>query len=895
MGQLAFINAGNANHVNPNAAAGSRIAQIISTLVTTDSNAGDDSGGDLQFWTKPEAGLPAERMRILSDGKVGIGTTEPERPLHVIGGIHLNNASVLSWDAADGNLRNTMYVDSGDDLIIGDTNFDDIYFSTGQKTKTVVIKQTTGNVGIGTDAPEAALTVAGPDYTHAIFRTNQSTASQRAGGGFSSVGHATAASRFARLFLDADGGNFSGADYFTIEKFGGGHDNPGGEVKLMNYSDADMSFWVNTSIRAMTIREGGNVGIGIAAPESIFHVYGTSWGQVLLQAGAVNVAWDTLLLKGLGSGAGNVAANADAVLALGDYTGPASASLITTGRVGIGTTNPTYLLHVKGAGGDVQVTSTTATNRAGFQSANAGGTSYFYKESSVGGGTLAGTAAYATVVGELGAYPLQLGTNNAVRMTIDSAGDTTFTGDLAVAGSKFALGGGSASRKYIWHGYGFDNAPSYYTIGTIDLSSVNYYGGLLEGTITCGRGHQNSPTYKFRFKFYKTTGVATGFLTVWSSSGSGSLNVYVDDSTEKIFKFVVFNNGFNAVGLTYDITYTAGASSLLSDTYVSFITAVSGNEGSASAPSGYSIITKTFQNADNHNDGYVGIGTNAPIGALNVRGADQTKQLVISNSTYESGTYDNETGLWFKGNFSSGDERAKAAIFLKGKADYGVGDLVFAIDGGADNNNAALADEKMRITSDGKVGIGTTGPSTPLHVWSTSWPQFRVSYNSSLYFTLDHAATLNVYGNDWYVRLNSSEKFRIKQDGKIGIGTNNPLSLLTLHQAAGANIRFSNPTTGRYFIVGEGVGAPDKFSFRGNSYRSTDTLTVDFANNRVGVNNIAPATTLDVTGVTTARDYIALGASAINGSLTWLTSSPARLILFGASRQEIIAWIKRSL
>ena len=83
---------------------------------------------------------------------------------------------------------------------------------------------------------------------------------------------------------------------------------------------------------------------------------------------------------------------------------------------------------------------------------------------------------------------------------------------------------------------------------------------------------------------------------------------------------------------------------------------------------------------------------------------------------------------------------------------------------------------------------------------------------------------------------------------RLGIGTNNPLNILTLHQAAGANIRFQNATTGRYFIVGEGVGANDKFSFRGNSYRSTDTLTVDFANNRVGVNNISPSKTLDVHG-----------------------------------------------
>ena len=97
------------------------------------------------------------RAVIDSSGYVGIGTTSPERALHVVGGIHMPNASVISFDQADGTLRNAIYVDSGDDMIIGDTNFDDIYFSTGQKTKTVVIKQTTGNVGIGDTSPEAPL------------------------------------------------------------------------------------------------------------------------------------------------------------------------------------------------------------------------------------------------------------------------------------------------------------------------------------------------------------------------------------------------------------------------------------------------------------------------------------------------------------------------------------------------------------------------------------------------------------------------------------------------------------------------------------------------------------------------------------------------------------------
>ena len=150
---------------------GTSYPEIKFTNSTTGSAAGDGSliqgnGNNLNIHNR-EAGVISlatsntERMRIDASGNVGIGTTAPERALHVVGGIHMPNANVLSWDAADGTLRNTMYVDSGDDLIIGDTNFDDIYFSTGQKTKTVVIKQTTGNVGIGTITPGYTLEVAG--------------------------------------------------------------------------------------------------------------------------------------------------------------------------------------------------------------------------------------------------------------------------------------------------------------------------------------------------------------------------------------------------------------------------------------------------------------------------------------------------------------------------------------------------------------------------------------------------------------------------------------------------------------------------------------------------------------------------------------------------------------
>ena len=90
-------------------------------------------------------------------------------------------------------------------------------------------------------------------------------------------------------------------------------------------------------------------------------------------------------------------------------------------------------------------------------------------------------------------------------------------------------------------------------------------------------------------------------------------------------------------------------------------------------------------------------------------------------------------------------------------------------------------------------------------------------------------------------------------EGKVGIGTSTPQALFNLSQADGANIRFDNTTTAKFFTIGEGVGTNGVFSFRGNSYQSTDTMSVDFVNDRVGVGTISPDYKLEVAGNITAK------------------------------------------
>jgi hypothetical protein len=78
VGKVNFANRNNSNTVNPGSANYPAVAGIEAQLETTDSNAHDDSGGHLVFKTKPEAGLIAERVRIDSSGRVGIGVSPSE-------------------------------------------------------------------------------------------------------------------------------------------------------------------------------------------------------------------------------------------------------------------------------------------------------------------------------------------------------------------------------------------------------------------------------------------------------------------------------------------------------------------------------------------------------------------------------------------------------------------------------------------------------------------------------------------------------------------------------------------------------------------------------------------------------------------------------------------------
>ena len=121
--------------------------------------------------------------------------------------------------------------------------------------------------------------------------------------------------------------------------------------------------------------------------------------------------------------------------------------------------------------------------------------------------------------------------------------------------------------------------------------------------------------------------------------------------------------------------------------------------------------------------------------------------------------------------------------------------------------------ERMRITSSGNVGIGTTNPSQILHLYKSSYPVLTIqssSYQSSL--GIDTASGNLVLNNESNAGLsfntNATEAMRITSAGNVGIGTTSPSAKLNvygdLHLGAYSNlstVNFENRTNKATFSI----------------------------------------------------------------------------------------------
>jgi hypothetical protein len=239
-------------------------ANVINTIGTIGATrSGADGSGRLIFGTTT-AGTETEKMTILPNGNVGIGTASPVATLHLGSPTTATYNRVLrvgSGSATDGNGNYIEFPSTTGDngSRIGgtrtasggasDLRFETVDGGTSLATERMRILST-GLVGIGTSSPTSLLTV-GAAYGGTPNGESR-LAVQNSGNVYLTIGAGTT-SDSGILFADSG-------------------DNDVGVIGY-NHNTNHMGFVVNASER-LRITSTGNVGIGTTAPATQLHIFG---------------------------------------------------------------------------------------------------------------------------------------------------------------------------------------------------------------------------------------------------------------------------------------------------------------------------------------------------------------------------------------------------------------------------------------------------------------------------------------------------------------------------------------------------------------------------------------------------------------------------------------------
>jgi hypothetical protein len=198
---------------------------------------------------------------------------------------------------------------------------------------------------------------------------------------------------------------------------------------------------------------------------------------------------------------------------------------------------------------------------------------------------------------------------------------------------------------------------------------------------------------------------------------------------------------------------------------------------------GYFKIRDEYHSADRfyiENDGNVGIGTTSPQDKLEIKAG--YLRMYDASSNVNAGY----PIRWTSDNGGTNVTFAEISG-LTTSAGNRTGALYFS------TSNAGAPTEKMRITSAGNVGIGTTSPTSKLDISdavdrvmnSSGEGQFEITGNGYTFGIAMGATTTALYHNSGLRNLsfgtNETERLTITGAGNVGIGTTSPNKALTVY------------------------------------------------------------------------------------------------------------------
>ena len=732
-----------------------------------------------------------------SAGNVGIGTTSPENKLHVNSGGTNIAAKFESTDGTGG----IMLADSTGNVELTTSGTNGFNIQPGGGS-TVFRVEGGGNVGIGVTSPAFKLEVGTPavvdgsDYAWSfdLTRANSTARGFHIGLGADTTFPVVLGSHNADMAF----GHTYGTD-----------------------ANGNPAFYETMRIKHVD-QAAGNVGIGTTAPSSRLHVVGdilasASSGNrsVVLTTNNANAALNTI--AGTGAELATDGTNQNIAFRTGAST---RMYIKSDGNVGIGTTAPGTKLDVAGDakfGGTSNYNSITINNNS-----NTGGGGIIIQRSGVNNayigalGWYQGTSNSGAVIGtDNSSYPIVFYTN-VERMRITGSGNVLI-GTTTDSGIKLDVNGnGRFSGGAVYLGDYTGNPELILQAAGNSFSKINFYdnnntegvyirsdGQQYGGTMTFGaRWDDDEP--KVVFKMYQSSAgasydVRVGVNTSSPASimhlagGDGQLiiqkNNFVSIHQEQAWAtnllFGAYHNGTNQVyGATGRGAFKIVAlhDSDVSPQYIAFYGANAGTAGQD--------ITWNTVGFVQDEDGNVGIGTTSPSYRFHVVSPTAAGDYVayIQNSGGGNGLkiYNND---WDVSDY---------LMYVSNRGGY-----VLAVDGNArlglgTDSPAYRIDSFAPSGTDGFIrSIGGAGGTKGGFICGNNDGTkdyvkfFFDNSNNNTYLFQYYPAGSIIFG------LNGSEKLRIANDGKVGIGNSSPSEILDVS----GSIKASDSMYAPYILV----------------------------------------------------------------------------------------------